>query len=181
MADFTPDDLSREIGRLWARVGSASAEPASASSISATAPAGATIGAEAAWETVALLKRQARQREESWRQAMEARDESLRTLRARLETAETELGRLRARSEGEDERTLVGALEARQQIETAQKAQALAESRHAEERAALGEAMQSLRERIAAETSRARTAEQRWQAREQQYLLDLKELQGLAA
>jgi hypothetical protein len=40
--------------------------------------------------------------------------------------------------------------------------------------------MQNLRERLAAETSRARTAEQRWQAREQQYLLDLKELQGLA-
>ncbi len=178
---MTPDDLSREIDRLWARVGSASLEPASASHISATAPTSAMIGAEAAWETVALLKRQQRQREGSWQQTMEARDEALRTLRARLETAETELARLRVRSEGEDERTLVGALDAQQQLETAQKAIALAESRHAEERRALSEAMQSLRERIAAETTRARTAEQRSEAREQQYLLDLKELSGLSA
>ena len=181
MADFTPDDLSREIDRLWARVGSASVEPSSPSHISATAPAGATIGAEAAWETVALLKRQQRQREDSWRQTMEARDEALRALRARLDTAETELGRLRLRSEGEDERTLVGTLDAQQRIETASKALALGEARHAEERQALADAMQSLRERIAAETARARTAEQRWQAREQQYLLDVKELQGLVA
>jgi hypothetical protein len=181
VADFTPDDLSREIDRLWARVGSASAEPSSASSISATASAGASIGAEAAWETVGLLKRQARQREDSWRQTMEARDEALRTLRARLETAETELARLRLRSDGEDERAVVGALDAQQKIETAQKALALAEARHAEERRTLADAMQSLRERIAAETARARTAEQRWQAREQQYLIDIKELQGLVA
>jgi hypothetical protein len=181
MADFTPDDLSREIDRLWARVGSVSAEPASASSIAATAPMSTAIGAEAAWETVALLKKQSRQREDAWRETMAARDEALRALRARLEMAESELGRLRARAENEDERSLVGTLGAQQQIETAQKAIELAEARHAEERRALGEAMQSLRERIAAETARARTAEQRWQAREQQYLLDIKELQGLAA
>jgi hypothetical protein len=181
VADLTPDDLSREIDRLWARVGSASLEPASASYISATAPTGAVIGSEAAWETVALLKRQQRQRESSWQQTMEARDEALRALRARLETAETELAGLRARGEGEDERALVGTIEAQRQIETAQKALALAQERHAEERRALEEAMQSLRERIAADMARARTAEQRAQAREQQYLIDLKELQGLVA
>jgi hypothetical protein len=181
VADSTPDDLSREIDRLWARVGSASVPASSASGVPSTATAGATIGAEVAWETVGLLKRQARQREDAWRQTMEARDEALRTLRARLETAETELGRLRARAEGEDERSLVDSLDARQTIETAQRALALAESRHADERLALEGALQSLRERIAAETARSRSAEQRWQAREQQYLLDLKELQGLAA
>ena len=111
-------------------------------------------------------------REDAWRQTMEARDEALRTLRARLETAETELARLQLRSQGEDERTLVGTLDAQQRIESAQKALALAEARHVEERQALADAMQNLRERIAAETARARTAEQRWQAREQQYLID---------
>ena len=181
MADFTPDDLSRDIDRLWARVGSASADPSSASSLSATASAGTSLGADAAWETVGLLKRQARQREEVWRQTMDARDEALRVLRARLEAAETELARLHLRADGEDERAMVGALDAEQRIETAQKALALAEARHAEERRTLEEAMQSLRERIAAETARARTAEQRWGAREQQYLIDVKELQGLVA
>lgn len=181
MADFTPEDLSREIDRLWSRVGSVPLDPSSVSSIPSSPAAGSSLGAEAAWETVALLKRQARQREESWRQTMEARDEALRVLRARLETAENELSGLRARAETEDERALTGALDAQHRIETSQKALALAEARHAEERRALEEAMQSLRERIAAETARARASEQRWQAREQQYLIDVKELQGLVA
>jgi hypothetical protein len=172
--------LTREIDRLWARVGSLSADPWSPSSPPAP-PSGSALGAEAAWETVALLKRQQRQSESAWRQTLDARDESLRTLRSRLETAEAELLRLRARAEGEDERTLVEALDARQKIETAQKAVALAEQRHAEERRVLEETLQSLRERLAAETTRARAAEQRWQSREQQYLIDLKELQALAA
>ena len=181
MADYTPDDLSREIDRLWARVGTASPEPSSAASIPASPSVGATVGAEIAWETVALLKRQQRQGEAAWRQAMDARDEALRVLRARLETAEQELSTLRARAEGEDERSLVETLDARQKIEAAQKSVALAEGRHADERAALEGALQSLRERLAAETARARVAEQRWQAREQQYLIDLKQLQDLAA
>ncbi|MBM6691442.1 hypothetical protein H9X75_10430, partial [Fusobacterium mortiferum] len=75
----------------------------------------------------------------------------------------------------------VEALDARQKIETARKSVELAEARHADERAALEGALQSLRERLAAETARARTAEQRWQSREQQYLIDLKQLQDLAA
>jgi hypothetical protein len=181
VADFSPEDLSREIDRLWARVGSAPLPGSSAASVAATQSVGSVGGAEAAWETVALLKRQARQREDSWRMAMEARDEALRTLRASLETAETELGRLRLRVENEDERGLVEALDAREKVETAQKALGLAKERHDAERAALQEAMQSLRERIAAETARLRSSEQRWQAREQQYLLDLKELQGLVS
>lgn len=181
MADFTPEDLSREIDRLWSRVGSASLDPSSASAIPASPSAGSSLGAEAAWETVSLLKRQSRQREETWRQTMEARDEALRVLRARLETAENELSGLRSRAETEDERALAGALDAQHRLETAQKALAAAEARHAEERRVLEEAMQSLRERVAAETARARTAEQRWQAREQQYLIDVKELQGLVA
>jgi hypothetical protein len=179
--DFSPDDLSREIDRLWARVGSVSADPASPASIPATPPVGASLGAEVAWETVALMKRQQRQSEANWRQTMDARDEALRVLRARLETAETEVTRLRSRVDGEDERALAGALEARQRLETAQKSVELAEERHAEERRVLQETLQNLRERLGAESARARAAEQRWQAREQQYLLDLKELQALAA
>lgn len=181
MADLTPDDLSREIERLWARVGSVPAEPATAAGVPSTPPAAGAIGAEMAWETVALLKRQQRQNDASWRQTLEARDETVRVLRARLQAAENELSTLRARAENEDERLMVEALDARQKVETASKALALAEARHAEERRALEETLQALRERLAAETSRARSSEQRWQAREQQSLIDLKELQALAA
>jgi sugar lactone lactonase YvrE len=181
VADFTPDDLSREIDRLWARVGSTSVEPSSASGVPATPSTGGMLGAEAAWETVALLKRQQRQSEASWRQTMQARDEAVRVLRARLESAETALASYSARAENEDERMLVETLDAKQKVETAAKALALAEARHAEERKGLAETMQALRERLAAESARARASEQRWESREQQYLLDLKELQGLAA
>jgi hypothetical protein len=181
VADYSPDDLSREIDRLWARVGSAGPAPSSASEISASSPAATTAGADVAWETVALLKRQHRQSENSWRQTMEARDEAVRILRLQLEKAEEELSRLRIRAEGEEERLVVDTLDAREKIETAQKAIKFAEERHAQERSVLEAALQSLRERVAAETSRARASEMRWQEREQQYLLDLKELQALAA
>lgn len=180
MAESSPDDLSREIDRLWARVGSAAPAPSSAQSIPASASADALIGTEVAWETVGLLKRQQRQRESTWQQAVEAKDEALRVLRARVAALESEAAMLRSRTEGEDERSLAGALDAQQKLESAQRSLTLSHERHEEERRLLEESLQSLRERMAAETARARTAEQRWQAREQQYLLDLKELQALA-
>ncbi len=181
MADLTPDDLSREIDRLWARVGSTSVEPVSPSGVPATAPTSGVVGAEVAWETVALLKRQQRQSEASWRQTMEARDEAVRVLRARLEVAEAALASYETRAANEDERVLADALDARQKVETAAKALALAEARHAEERRSLEQTLQALRERLAAETARARASEQRWESREQQYVIDLKGLQDAAA
>jgi len=180
VADSTPDDLSREIDRLWARVGSLTSEPSSASAVPASASTGAIAGSEVAWETVGLLKRQQRQREATWQQAVEAKDEALRVLRARVASLESETAALRSRTEGEDERSLVGAIELQRNLEAAQKTLELREQRHEEERRVLEEALQRLRERLAAETARARTSEQRWQAREQQYLIDLKEFQTLA-
>ena len=63
MAESTPDDLSREIDRLWARVGSLPPEPSSVHAIRASASTDALVGTEVAWETVGILKRQQRQRE----------------------------------------------------------------------------------------------------------------------
>lgn len=179
MADWTPEDLSRDIDRLWARVGSLPAGPSSAHDIPATPSTDCLVGAEAAWETVGLLKRQQRQREAAWQRTVEAKDEALRVLRSRVESLEGESARLRSRTEGEDERALADALESRRNLEAAQKTLDLRQARHEEERRVLAEALQSLRERLAAETARARASEQRWQAREQQYLIDLKELQAL--
>jgi len=180
VAESTPDDLSREIDRLWARVGSGPLEPSSAHAAAASPPTEALVGAEVAWETVGLLKRQQTRREEAWRRAAESKEEALRVLRERADFFEAEAASLRSRVESEDERSLTGALDAQQKIESSQKAAELSRARHEEERRVLEEALQSLRERLAAETSRARASEQRWQSREQQYLLDLKELQSLA-
>jgi len=179
MADASPEDLSREIGRLWARVGVLSA--ATAEEIPATSVASGVAGAELAWETVAILKRQQRQREETWRGAMDARDEDLRVLRERLAAAEADLAERRGREAADEERLLVESLDARERIETAQKAYAEARARHDEERAILEAALQSLRERFAAEVERGRETERRWQAREQELLIQLQGLQSLAA
>ncbi len=181
MSDHSPEDLSREIDRLWARVGSAMPEATSVAAISATTATSSVVGAEVAWETVGLLKRQMRQSESSWRQTMDARDEAMRVLRARLESAENELSGLRAHADNEDQRILVDTLDAREKVETAQKALNLAQARYNDERRILEEAMQSLRERLAAENSRSRSTEARWQSREQQYVIDLQELQNIAA
>jgi septal ring factor EnvC (AmiA/AmiB activator) len=156
VSDLPSDDLSREIDRLWARVGSTSSE----STLSSPSVNLVGSGGDVAWETVSLLKRQHRLSEANWRQTMEASEETLRLLRARLQAAEAELSELRGRSESDGERLMIETLDARQKIEAAQKAIALAEARHTEERRVLEAAMQNLRERLAAETSRARTAEQ---------------------
>lgn len=174
MAESNPDDLSREIGRLWARVGPLAPEPSSVEAVHSGPSTDARIGAEIAWETVGLLKRQQGRREQSWRQSVEAKDELIRVLRARVESLEEESA-LRSTPRAEDSSAMNEALDA------AQKTLELNQARHDEERRALEEALQSLRERLVAETARARASEQRWQSREQQYLLDLKELQTLAA
>jgi hypothetical protein len=181
MAELSPDDLSREIQRLWARVGSASPAASAEAEIAATPSTQAVLGTELAWDAVALLKRQARQREQTWQRAMDARDEAVRVLRERLEAAETELAHRREREEGDEQRILVETLDARAQIEAAQEAARLAQKRHEEETAVLEGFLAALRDRLAATETAARAAEQRAQARESRLSIDLAELQGGAA
>lgn len=173
MTESTPEDASREIERLWARVGEASAERAAAS----PAPAAAVelMGAEAAWEAVGLLKRQRRQREAGWQQALAVRDEALRQLGLRLAESRAELTQLHGLISGENDQSRADALEAGRLVEEARAALASG----AEERRLLGEALQSLRERLAAENARAQAAESGWQEREERLQAALKEMQAL--
>ncbi|NNN05245.1 MAG: hypothetical protein HKL90_05035 [Elusimicrobia bacterium] len=180
MPETTPQDLSREIERLWARVGTTTAAAASAGEIAATPDARAVVGAEVAWETVALLKRQSRERERSWQAASAAHGETARVLRERLDAAEAELSRRRESESGDEELRLLETLDARERVEAAQKAMAAAQARHDEERGILEDALRSLRDRLAAEAARARAAEQRWQERELERETELRELRLLA-
>jgi len=181
MSETSPEDRSREIERLWARVGTASPAPSSAAEVGASLPTETMAGAELAWDTVSLLKRQSRQREETWERAIAARDEAARVLRERLEAAEAELARRRASEASDEERLLLDSLDARERIESAQKAMIAERDQHETERGILEGALRALRERLAAESGRARAAEQRWQEREHEREIEIRELQTLAA
>lgn len=175
MGSQPPEDLSREIERLWARVGAPAGEPPVYAP-----PAGAVTGAEAAWETVALLKRQQREREAAWTQAFEAKEQALKVFKARCEVLEGETAELRGRVDGDEDRMLAEILDTRSRLESAARAMELQQARHDEERRMLEEALAQARERAEAEAARARDAQRKREAREAQHLLDLKEFQSLA-
>lgn len=170
MGNLPPEDLSREIERLWTRLGSTSAEAAP----SASAPSAA--GAELAWETVAMLKTQQRRREAALSEAIAAKEESLKLWRTRAEALQSETDELRTRAEGSDELVYAQLLDAQQRLESA--ARALEHER--EERRLLQASLEESRARITAEVERAREAEARWAKRETQSLIDLKDVQTSA-
>ncbi len=170
-----PEDLSREIDRLWARVGPSADQPPAFQP-----PSGALAGAEVAWETVGLLKRQQREREATWNQAFDAKEQALKVFKARCAALESEVSELRGRVDGDEERMLADVLDARSRLESAAKAMELQQARHDEERRALEEALLQARLRAEAEAARTRDAERKREAREAQHLLDLQEFQSLA-
>lgn len=170
MGHLPPEDLSREIERLWTRLGSASdVAPASQSAPSAA-------GAELAWETVGMLKTQQRRREAALTEAIAAKEESLKLWRTRAEALQIETTDLRSRADGSDELVFAQLLDAQQRLEGA--ARALEHER--EERRLLEAALEESRARITAEVERAREAEARWAKRETQNLIDLKDIQTSA-
>lgn len=169
-----PEDLSREIERLWTRLGSASPEPPSA------APAMQTAGAELAWETVDMLKTQQRRREAALAEAIAAKEESLRHWRMRAESLQRETEELRSRVEGGDELVFAQLLDAQQRLEGAARALEHERAVHEEERRVLQAALDESRARLSAEAARAREAEARWTRRETQHLIDLKDVQSSA-
>lgn len=170
-----PEDLSREIDRLWARVG-----PASEQAPAFQPPAGSIAGAEVAWETVGLLKRQQREREATWNQAFEAKEQALKVFKARCAALESEVADLRGRADGDEERLLADVLDARSRLESAAGSMELQQARHDEERRALEEALLQARLRAESEAARTRDSERKREAREAQHLIDLREFQSLA-
>ncbi|MBI5247135.1 MAG: hypothetical protein HY923_08130 [Elusimicrobia bacterium] len=173
MGQLPPEDLNREIERLWTRLGTASTEAV----VPWTPP---SAGAELAWETVAMLKAQQRRRESAAAEAIEAKEEALKHWRARAEAYQAEADEMRARAEGGQELEFAQLLDAQQRLESAARALASEKARHEEERRALQAALEESRARFAAEAARAREAESRWGKREAQSLVDLKNIQTAA-
>ncbi|MDD5656180.1 MAG: hypothetical protein PHF00_02885, partial [Elusimicrobia bacterium] len=176
--NLSPDELRKEISRLWEKVGTSATVP-----LEDVPPAGASplaASGELAWETVAMLKSQYRRQERRWAEVLEAREAALRALKARQEALDAEAASLRSRLRTDDQRVMTEVLDAGARLEAA--GQALEEERRArqDESRELKALLDAAREAAAAEGARWREEERRWQKKEQRYLLDLQELQALA-
>ena len=175
VGSLPPEELSREIERLWSRLGSVSSEPDAPPSLPPLSG-----GTEIAWETVAMMKGQQRRRESAMSAALEAKEQALTHWRARAEALEAESAALRARVDGGDERVFSEVVNGRNRLEDAVRALQAERAEHEEERRRIEAALEEARARITAEAARAREAEARWTKREAQSLADLKDVQESA-
>lgn len=172
-----PEDLDKEIDRLWAKVGSYSDAPAPGVSFE---PDGLT-SREITLDTIALLKRQHRAQELAWTQMLETKERSLQVHKARVQSLENELSQLRAQLKSGDDRVMSEVLEVKAKLETGARVLEEERAKSAEEERALRSILEATRARLAAEDSRWRRNQEQWEKREQQYLMDIAELQRTAA
>jgi len=177
--NISPDDLHKEISRLWEKVGAAT----TASPADALPPTSAPLATanDVAWETVAMMKSQYRRQERRWGEVLEAREQALSALKERQAALEKEVTSLRLRVRADDELVVAEVLDVGSRLEAAQKALEAERAGHEEERRRLKDLLDAARESAGAEGARWREEERRWQKKEQQYLLDLRELQALSA
>ena len=101
VADISPEELGREIERLWARVGAASSEPLGSVVLPPLNEPAFSMG-QAAWETVALLKRQHRQQARRWAEIIEAKERALAAARERQARLELEVNALRQQAQTQE-------------------------------------------------------------------------------
>ncbi|MDD5630120.1 MAG: hypothetical protein PHU21_13715, partial [Elusimicrobia bacterium] len=172
MEKASPEELQKEISRLWEKVGAVSAAPADPAP---TPAASAATANEVAWETVAMLKSQYRRQEARWRELLEAREQALAALKERQALLEKELGALRRRARAEDELVVAEVLDVGSRMEAAQKALAEERAAHEAELRDLHASLDAARASAAAAEARWKEEQGRWQQKERQYLLDLQE------
>ncbi len=164
-----PEDLDRDLQRLWARVSSSRAEEAPPSADPPSAQA-ETL------EAMALMKRQHRQRERDWAELLEAKERALAASRTRQEELEREVMELRRRDQAGDARIMSEVLDAQAQLDAGMKSLAAERDRTEEQAASLRAVLESTRQRLAAETMRNRRLQEQWEDQEQRTLSDLQEL-----
>lgn len=183
---MTPDDIQRELDRLWGKVTAGTPSPMPSAPSVAPDPAqyslhdAPSITREATMETLSLIKRQHRAEVMRLAQLLELKDRSLGETSERLRLAVSELERLRRRLEGQDSVAMQQAVSFASEMEAAQKHREALESRMAEEEARLRAAAEEARRRAASEEARWHALESDWNSREQEYLLRLRELETRA-
>lgn len=179
---MTPEDIQRELDRLWGKVTAGTPSPVPA----APAPPdpaqyslheAPSIAREATMETLALVKRQHRAEVMRLAQLLELKERSLAEVGERLRQTGLELERVRRRLDGQEGAAMQQAMDLAAELEAAQKNRAAAEARMAEEEARLRAAAEEARRRAASEAARWHALESDWNSREQEYLLRLRELE----
>lgn len=173
-----PEDMEREISRLWARVSGPGGSPEPSFEPSAPAPGG---GSELAWETMSILKRQHTRQSRTWAEMLEAKEQALRITRERLNKAEADLAALRVRLDGEDKRVMAEVMDASARVQEAHRALQNERARFSSDMQSMRDLVEEARRSAAADAARFKAEEERFLKREQQYLVDLAELQSLAA
>ncbi|MFA5139058.1 MAG: hypothetical protein WC728_07485 [Elusimicrobiota bacterium] len=179
------DEIQRELDRLWQRV---TAGPPEAGLADAPAPEPAeyvfsdppSITREVSDEAIALIKNQHRAELARLQQLLELKEQSLRQLTDRLAAAQREIAALRRRAEQDERRLYQEVLGTSVELENAQKALKGQEERFAEQERVLRGVAEGTRAQLAAEIARWRELERAWNEREQQYLLDIRELEARA-
>lgn len=184
MADYSPEELGREIDQLWARVGATSATPLGPSELPSATPAfaePASASQEAAWEAMSLLKRQHRHQTSYWAEVLEAKERALTTSRERQARLELELTALRDRIKSQEQVLYKEGVDLQARLQAAVAALQQERERGEQEQAALRGLLEQTRERMAAEAHRFRQERAASDKKEQQYLIDLREMQAMAA
>ena len=182
---MTPEEIQKELDSLWSKVTSGTPPVAPAMPLPASpeqyslhdAPA---ITREVTLETLSLVKRQHRAEVTRLAQLLELKERSLAETMERLRLSSSELERLRRREERVDALTTQQAMAYSAELEAAQEAQKAAEARLAEEESRLRSIAEESRRRLNSEETRWRALQADWTAREQEYLMRLRELEARA-
>ena len=174
------DGLGKEIDRLWAKVATSSVSdmdaplpPASTGDVSPSK--------QMAWETVSLLKRQHRSESQSWTELLEAKEQTLRALKERSIRLAAENAALAQAARAVESQALEGALTVNSQLEAAMGAFDAEKRQREDETRSLRALLDQTRQRLGAEDARWKAEQRQWEKKEQQSLLDLRELQALSA
>ena len=168
------DDLEAEISRLWAKVASSPAAAPEAAPV-----AESSNSSDMAWETVSLLKRQHTRQTRTWAEVLESKEQALKVYRERQAALEAELGGLRQKLRSGDDRVFAETLEVQGKMQDALKTLEAQRAQADEELRSMKSLLTAARDSAGAEHSRWRAEELRWEKKEQQYLLDMRELQAL--
>ncbi|MBI4377201.1 MAG: hypothetical protein HY549_12225 [Elusimicrobia bacterium] len=174
-----PEELSKEIGRLWSKLSSSASSQPELSEFSM--PPSGPAGPELAWEAVSLIKRQHKHESRYWSELLEAKEKALRSSQERQALLEQEIRVLRERVRADEEKILSEGLDVQSRLETSFEALKAEREQHQQELRDIKAVLEQYRQRLAAESARWKEEQRQWEKREQQYLLDLHELQATAS
>ncbi|MBI3298762.1 MAG: hypothetical protein HYZ75_11395 [Elusimicrobia bacterium] len=183
---MTPDDIHRELDKLWSKVTAGGTPPASPFTPPAYHAAeyslydSPAITREVTLETVSLIKKQHRDEVLRLSQLLELKERSVAELGERLRQASAELDRLRRREETVEALTTQATVSYAAELEAAEEAKRLAQERLKDEEARLRTIAEESRRRLNSEETRWKSLEADWTEREQDYLLRLRELEARA-